>query len=108
MSEVEKLAERLKHYGDPKNAGYLSPQDLIREAARRVEELEGAWAWLTEQINLSLEYDWPHECEPGEWQVYRENGGVNDREWRLVGSGETALEAVLAARSVLLSEGETK
>lgn len=42
MSEVEKLVERLKYYGDPARAGYIPPQDILREAARRVEELEGA------------------------------------------------------------------
>jgi hypothetical protein len=32
-----------------------------------------------------------------EWRVHQQSGSVNDREWTLVGNGETALEAVRAA-----------
>ena len=31
------------------------------------------------------------------WQVHKVNGGINDREWTLIGSGETAAEAIRAA-----------
>jgi hypothetical protein len=31
------------------------------------------------------------------WQVHRINGGVNDREWTLIGKGDTPSDAILAA-----------
>ena len=60
-----------------------------------------AWEWLSGQTNLSLDYDWPNEGDDGEWRVHRVRGSVNDREWELVCSGATALEAVREARSIL-------
>lgn len=61
---------------------------------------EGLWSWLTEQRGLEVTFGWKEE-EPGEWQVHRVNGGVNDREWTLIASGETVLEAVRSARDLL-------
>lgn len=48
--------------------------------------------WLP--ANYELSHDWELEdC----WVVHRVNGGRNDREWTLVGSGSTPLEALRAA-----------
>lgn len=60
--------------------------------------------WLSARTNLSLEWNGPDygdDDEPEEWRVYREYGGINDREWETVGSGATALDAILAARAAL-------
>jgi hypothetical protein len=65
---------------------------------------ESLWAWLSEHTNLALDYDWPVEGGEGEWQVHRVTGNVNDREWELIGTGETAFGAVEAARSLLSTE----
>ena len=76
------------------------------EAQCRV--LEGAWTWLAGRMNLVLDCDWPDEEDNGVWQVHRVSGSVNDREWELVGSGATPLEAVEAARLSLSGGGGEK
>jgi hypothetical protein len=71
------------------------------ETARKSEE---AWSWLTSRENLSISHHGPvygDDDEPEEWRVHRESGGINDREWDVVGAGKTALDAVLAARAAL-------
>lgn len=55
---------------------------------------------LAKHTNWELSYRYPDEETEGEWQVHRVNGGVNDREWTLIGSGpipSTALANALAA-----------
>lgn len=83
--------------------------DGWRERAERAEArcraLEGAWTWLAGRMNLVLDCDWPDEEDNGVWQVHRVSGSVNDREWELVGSGATPLEAVEAARLSLSGGG---
>lgn len=72
-----------------------------------IAEAVAAWAWLTEREYLSVEHHGPvygDDDEPEEWRVYRERGGINDREWDVVGAGPTALEAVLAARRASLQQ----
>ena len=76
----------------------------LTSQAERIAELEDgehAWQWLSDQTNLSLDFDWPVEAEDGEWQVHRVTGNVNDREWELVGSGGTPLAAIIAAAALL-------
>lgn len=74
-------------------------------ALQSAGEAEGAWAWLTERPNLSLEHYSPiygdDDDDAVEWRVHRESGNINDREWELVGAGPTALAAVQAARQAL-------
>ncbi|WP_242137011.1 hypothetical protein [Sphingomonas sp. TREG-RG-20F-R18-01] len=57
--------------------------------------------WLNKQHNVSLSYHYPWRCDDEdqdeEWRVTRENGGVNDREWTVIGTGKTAREALVAA-----------
>jgi hypothetical protein len=55
---------------------------------------------LGENKNFELSFDY-HRADEGDdgWCVHRVNGGVNDREWTLIGSGATP-EAALAAALV--------
>lgn len=44
--------------------------------------------------NLELSYRYGEEGEDGAWQVHRVNGGRNDREWTLIGGGDTPSQAI--------------
>jgi len=66
----------------------------------RIRELEGAWDWLAKNLNFELDWDEVAEGEAA-WRVHRTSGNRNDREWTLISTGQTPLEAVQAARSVL-------
>lgn len=61
---------------------------------------EGALAELALHTNWELSYGYPDEEAEGEWQVHRVNGGVNDREWSLIGSGQTPETALRQAASL--------
>lgn len=75
--------------------------DLKIEAAETdLTALQDDWDWLAAHKSLELSWSGEPEADP-EWQVHEVCGGVNDREWTLVGSGETPLLAVQAARSAL-------
>ena len=72
----------------------------ILDLRERVEKMEGAWQWLDENSNAELSFTrWDEDVQ--EWQVHLVNGGRNDQEWVLFGSGETPLDAVCAARTTL-------
>lgn len=63
-----------------------------------------AWDAFAANINWELSHGYPDgEEEDGCWMVHSANGGRNDREWTLIGRGETPLDAALAA---LKSEGK--
>lgn len=51
---------------------------------------------LAEHRNWELSYLYGDE-ESGAWQVHQVNGGANDREWTLIGEGETPALALHAA-----------
>jgi len=63
--------------------------------------------WLNDQTDLELSFKYCDDDDPldGVWCVYRRVGNVNDREWRLIASGETPYVALTSARA-LLKEGE--
>lgn len=75
------------------------------EWARKDER--ALWDAFGARKNWSLEYKRPiygddddqEEC----WIVYEESGGINDREWTVMGKGETPVDAVVAA---IRSRGE--
>lgn len=48
-------------------------------------------------LELSFGYDPDEEGDPGAWMVHRVNGGRSDREWTLIGKGDTPQAAILAA-----------
>ena len=57
-----------------------------------------AWDAFAAHINWELSHGYPDgEEEDGCWLVHSVNGGRNDREWTLIGRGETPLDAALAA-----------
>lgn len=58
-----------------------------------------------QHTNLELSYRHGEEGDDGSWQVHRVNGGVNDREWDLIGSGATPADAIDQALAVLKAEG---
>ncbi len=72
---------------------------LVEECAR------DALAWFATQQNLELFHYSPmfgddHD-DAVEWRVTSVNGGYNDREWTIVGRGDTPLAAVQSARAAL-------
>lgn len=70
----------------------------------RYRKAQDAWDWLAEHINLELNWgDHPDAAEgdPCVWLVHSVNGGRSDREWDLIGFGDTPLEAVEIARQAL-------
>lgn len=65
-----------------------------------------AWAWLAANINMEL--SWGEDAdeiegEPCVWRVHRCSGGRNDREWDLIATGSTPLEAV--SKAIALQKG---
>lgn len=54
----------------------------------------GVLAWLAERRNVELSYNYGDESEGGCWNVHRVTGGANDREWELIGTGETPTAAL--------------
>jgi hypothetical protein len=57
-------------------------------------------AWLAENESCELSFDYGDADDDGKgWCVHRVNGGRNDREWTLIGSGLTPAAAVIAAQN---------
>ncbi|KQY96413.1 hypothetical protein ASD25_00545 [Brevundimonas sp. Root1423] len=65
----------------------------------RTEAEKVALDWLAQNINCEIDfgYDDSEEGDPGCWRVHRVNGGINDREWTLIGQGATPTDAILTA-----------
>jgi hypothetical protein len=83
---------------------FLALPEISSALAERDAALE-ALTWLGDRHDLSVEWNGPvygDDDEPEEWRVYRESGGINDREWTVVGAGATVLEAIRAARAASL------
>lgn len=68
--------------------------------------------WFSGQRRLSLAHYSPmygdDDDEAVEWRVHRESGSINDREWEVIGRGETVLAAMLDARAALRSAQESE
>lgn len=58
--------------------------------------------------NLELSYHYADEDDDGAWQVHRVNGGRNDREWTLIGSGATPADAIDQALAAMQAEQGAK
>ena len=58
--------------------------------------------WLKDHENFELSYYRPcygdDNDQDEEWRVHSVNGGINDREWTLVGRGLTPLAALWNAK----------
>lgn len=72
-----------------------------RQAAPSADKLRE----FGQHTNLELSYRHGEEGDDGSWQVHRVNGGVNDREWTLIGSGATPSDAIRQALATLKAEG---
>jgi hypothetical protein len=62
-----------------------------------------AWAWLAAHPSMELSHCYGDEDDDPAWQVHERSGNRSDREWKLVASGPTPLEAVRSA--IPASEG---
>lgn len=54
------------------------------------------WMGQNPAMSLTYEYGEPDD-DAGAWRVYREHGGVNDREWDTLGEAETPIGALRCA-----------
>ena len=93
--------------------------DVMRRAATHIErqaaelaearEVLDALDWLDRNPELSLQHEYEDEGDNlGTWRVHRVAGNVNDREWNLVGEGETPAEALISARSAITQMASTE
>lgn len=59
--------------------------------------------WLNDQTDLELSFKYCGDdySLDGVWCVHRRVGNANDREWRLIASGETPYVALTSARALL-------
>lgn len=68
-----------------------------------VIDAAAALAWFGEQRRMSLSHYSPmygdDDDQSIEWRVDCESGPINDREWDIVGRGETPLAAILDAQA---------
>lgn len=75
-----------------------------QEIAALAEE-NARLTWFGTQKNLELHYHSPTYCDDDdqatEWRVTKVGGPINDREWDIVGRGETPAAAILSARAAL-------
>ena len=101
---MDKLAKQLSSAKMPSGRAMSSGEMIaaMNSAAAAIlamAESSDAWDWLSRHGHLELSFEgWDDE---NVWQVHAVYGGRNDREWTLVGEGETALAAVIAARRAL-------
>lgn len=72
--------------------------------------LKSDMAWFSGQRRLSLTFYSPmygdDDDQSEEWRVEKESGPINDREWDVVGRGQTASQAISAARAALEPQGK--
>lgn len=78
--------------------------DLLALQAE-ADRMRGALAWFSLDRQLELSWRGPvygdDDDQSEGWGVHRVSGSINDREWDLVGSGDTPLDAIIAARKAL-------
>jgi hypothetical protein len=87
---------------------------MVEEMARAIyatlhHQMREALDWFGTDTRLSLEHCSPvygdDDDQAVEWRVHREAGSINDREWDIVGRGETPLAAIIDARAALRPSG---
>jgi hypothetical protein len=70
----------------------------LKEVERERDELQ----WLADNVGLELSWgELGDDLSEAGWRVYRQRGGINDREWDLVAIGSTPSEALHEARKAL-------
>jgi len=62
--------------------------------------------WLDDHTDLELAFRHSDDdgLLEGAWCVHRQQGGVNDREWRLIASGATPWYALFLAHKAVAKE----
>lgn len=79
----------------------------LLEALSRQDGATDDLTWFSGQVSLSLEHYSPvygdDDDQSREWQVQKEDGGINDREWTIIGRGETAAQAITSARATMIA-----
>lgn len=75
----------------------------LRGEADVIGRLVGAIGWLESNTQCELSHRHDFAEDDPVWQVHAVNGGLNDREWTLIGEGETIVEAIDVARQALAS-----
>jgi hypothetical protein len=93
--------------GEPHEEG-LANAALIVAAVNALpgllDEVEGL-RWMATRKDLGLYHHSPtygdDEDQASEWRVDRISGPINDREWEIVGRGDTLAAALNAARAAL-------
>lgn len=74
----------------------------LRETAALASMGDDGLTWLANNKNLELSWgELGDDLSEAGWRVHSCNGGINDREWKLVAVGETPQEAIALARTSL-------
>jgi hypothetical protein len=88
--------------------GCATPEQRKRDVAAILAYRHTATAEALEAMRVMAEHPrWELSCDcwdTGDWQVYSVDGPRSDREWHLIGSGDTPLAALTAAIAKI--EGE--
>lgn len=80
--------------------------DAMGSAALTAVTPDGLLDWLGQHTNLELSWgELGDDLSEAGWRVHRRFGGVNDRDWDLLGVAETPLAALEIARTALGEEG---
>lgn len=89
---------RFEHSAACEAASRPAPEPVVDGAAEVL-------SWFSGQRRLSIDHYSPvygdDDDQSVEWRVTRESGSINDREFDVIGRGETAIEAMIAARATL-------
>jgi hypothetical protein len=96
LSDICRHCEETAPWREPTSA----PESARGEAAANEGRLQAALDYLAENKSRSLAFDGKTFCEDDNsdlWIVTEMQGGLNDREWVLLGSGSTPAEALLDA-----------
>jgi hypothetical protein len=87
------------------NAALITAAVNALPALLDAAEATAALEWFGTQHRLSLDFYSPvygdDDDQSQEWRVTKESGSINDREWDVIGRGETPLAAITAARAAL-------
>lgn len=103
------LSDKLRASGflndDANHAAYEKVVAVFNAKARAPGIREAVLEEMGKHRNWELSYE-HFEEEEGAWQVHSVNGGVNDREWTLIGAGYTPTAALEAAIRALTTTGK--
>ena len=123
--EVERLREAYnavaywpEKRGDPMTVGgqgfidLLALRNLVGEMlpalTARQDAATDALTWFGTQRRLLLDFYSPmygdDDDQSEEWRVTKESRPINDREWNVIGRGDTPLAAINAARAALATQ----